>query len=399
MNEDENEMHTDKENSIDKPNENAEEKEYGTNENRRYNPKREQNTLNEFKRNVVLGARNFLIIVVILIVVFVIVGEFVEYIRVFHTFNVIEKIDYAYEGEFTIISPEIDSEQNVNPNGAYIISNNKGITFNAYKDNTSLKTDYDMHLLKSYVTEYKKSTGTDIVCNETYSNWKGTNFLEFKFGMNASTYYDLPKVIDKLYNLNQYIIKQSKKDYAEGYAAYNCEVYINDAVLTFDQNDFVKDLNYCITKSKIEYVNYLHKSNLNDENVPENDMVTFHRPDKLKIYINGEASETVNRSIFGKSIYDNNARYYIEKGEYELYLFDIIDEIDVIDRYNRLSTGKLMTMTYKGKVYNFTNDLDGKQKIDGDNVPHLWGEKLLKEFFGAEIKIDYENESIYLTFE
>ena len=330
--------------------------------------------------------------VIITLIVYIIavnfLGEAIEIKNVFFTYNVKKQLNYMYNGNFTILSPEIDEDANVTPNGVYTIRSDNGIEFNAYKNSSFLKTDYAQYLYKQYVLDYIKKYGDiNLVCKDSTMSYMGTTLYSFEFGIQIDNYNELDKGVKNLYNLCKYINQRAKKDLKFESVSYSPNIYLNNFEGNITENVTDYSLKYYMDKVKIGYVNYLFDNNLSDPNVSEEELIKYHKPQELKVFVNGVACV---RSI-DIGVFECKAQYDISNMEYGISFFKIIQYITSIESYELGYNGSLNNFIYNGKKYYF----DGNTKdISGEKVPYYWTMPMLKSFFGAQINYDFVEKTV-----
>ncbi len=333
----------------------------------------------------------FVIGTIICIAVFIFFKEANEIKNVFFTYNILEQLNYMYKGNFTIISPQIDENANVTPNGLYTVKAENGIVFCAYKSTSILKTDYAQYLYKKYVLDYiEKNKDANIIYEDLTQEYMNTALYYFKFGIRIDSYSKIENAVDELYKLCQYINKKAKKDLDFEATFYTPYIFLNDFEGQMTQDITNYNVEYYINKIKIDYVNYLITNSISDENVTYEDILKFYRPQELKIYVN----DNLCTKASSNGIFECKAQYNINESDYCINMFYIIDLIDSLENYERNYNGALENFVYNGKKYYF----DGrKKKISRNKVPYQWTMKMLQDFFGADINYDLKNEIVKIN--
>ncbi len=188
----------------------------------------------------------------------------------------------------------------------------------------------------------------------------------------------------------KYINKNVEKKLKLAIINYKPFVFIGEfeSNITHDTENY--NLAYYITKIKIDYINYLIKNGLTDENVPPEDMKKYYKPKELVLVIDGKISSGV---FMGKS-FNNTSSYSIKKSDYDINFGYVIEYLDCLEDYKRASTGELMSFDYKGKRYYFEDIKDNK--IIGNKVPYSWTMSMIRDFFDAKVEYDYENSRIII---
>lgn len=280
--------------------------------------------------------------------------------------------------------------------GFYCFKDENGIIFNAYKKDSNLKTDYDQYLIKEYVKEYKeKENKKNIICTEENYSYNGIDFFKFRFGIKIDSYQQIEEVVKELMEIDKYINKKAKKIFTSAtmpVPVYYPEIYLNDFTGEIGHDIEYYDATYYTKKIKIDYINYLHKYNIEDINVSKEDMLNYYKPKTLTVYNNGKKVK-INRNNHNINVYTS---YFIKKSDYAINLHYIIETIEAVDSYNINNIGQLVSFVYNGKQYILDSDLNLKSEIKGSKVPYEWTISNLVDFFDGSVEYDYESENIYL---
>lgn len=281
--------------------------------------------------------------------------------------------------------------------GYYRFKDENGIIFNAYKTKAILTTDYDQFLIKKFVNEYiEKEKKKTIICKEEFDNYKGYEFLKFSFGIKINDYSQIEETVKELMEVNSFINKKAKKIFTSAtmpVPIYYPEIYLNDFVGKIGHDIKYYDDEYYTKKIKIDYINYLHQNNIEDVNVPNEDLLDYYKPEEFIVCVNGK-NVKINRNNQDINVFST---YSIKKGDYFIQLHYIIKNMKNVDDYEFNQSGKLLSFIYKGQEYILDPDLNLKSEIKGNKVPYEWTISKLAEFFDGEAKYDYENKTINLN--
>ena len=137
----------------------------------------------------------------------------------------------------------------------------------------------------------------------------------------------------------------------------------------------------------------MHQNNIEDVNVPNEDLLDYYKPEEFIVCVNGK-NVKINRNNQDINVFST---YSIKKGDYFIQLHYIIKNMKNVDDYEFNQSGKLLSFIYKGQKYILDPDLNLKSEIKGNKVPYEWTISKLAEFFDGEAKYDYENKTINLN--
>lgn len=332
--------------------------------------------------------KNAIIIIVLLLLIIPFWKEAKEYKDVFFTYNVAEQLEYMYHGKFVIISPTFNKEDMVTPNGLYMVKDEKNdITFRAYKQGNILITDYDQYLYKKYVLEYIEKNNIDFLY---YEDTKQQNVNEelywFKFGMKIESFDEIQDAVEKIMKLCQYINQKAKQHFDFEAIQYKPVIILNDFEGYMSSDVTYYTSSYYTNKIKTEYVIYVEENHITDEDITNEIKTQFYKPGNMKLIVNGIkcVTEIGNHTIDVNPLYD----YFIS--DYSVNFGNIIDKLNCLEEYEVASTGKLQSIQYKGKIYQF----DNINEITNKKIPYRWSMSMIKDFFGADIIYDYDNKTI-----
>lgn len=335
--------------------------------------------------------RHLVIAFIVFICIYPIFKEAKEYKDVFFTYNIVEQLDYMYNGDFTIVSPIVDENNRVTPNGLYIIKDNKNnIEFNAYKRGSNLITDYDQYLYKKYILEYLEKNKIEHIYYED-SKQENTNedLYAIKFGIAIDSFDDIDNAVEQLMKLCKFVNKKVSKHLDFESIKYMPIIKLNDFEGYLSQDVTYYDSAYYISKIKTEYVNFIKSNNINDEKITKDIFEQFYKPKDLRLIVDGvKCVKNVGSSTIAVAI-----NYDYMKQDYTTNFGNIIDKLNCLEEYKRGYNGKLIYINYKGRLYYF----DNIQKITRNKIPYEWTMKMIEEFFDAEITYDLDNKTIYIN--
>ena len=342
-------------------------------------------------RRLYVIIRNSVIAVLVLLIIIPFFKEAGEYKNVFFTFNVVEQLDYMYNGKFVIISPTFDENDMVTPNGLYVVKDEKNdITFNAYKHGNTLITDYDQYLYKKYTLEYIEKNKIDyIFFEDTKQQNTNEDLYWFKFGIKIDTFDDIQNSVEKIMELCKYINKKAEQHLDFEVINYKPVIIINDFEGYMSPDITFYTSSYYTNKIKTEYVIYVKENNIKDEIITDEIKKLFYKPNDMKIIVNGIKCV----KVIGSHTIDVYPTYDYFISDYCENFDNIIDKLRCLDEYDIESNGKLKSIKYKGNIYKF----DIINEITNKKIPYRWSMSMIKDFFGAEITYDFDNKIINIT--
>ncbi|MBQ9314256.1 MAG: hypothetical protein IJ220_04535 [Clostridia bacterium] len=311
------------------------------------------------------------------------------------TFNVQDKVDFHFKGSFKLVSPEIDINQDVMPNGYYVFEDKNGIVFNVHKKERFITTDYDDYLYQMYLMDYIKEKQPNNITYETETyDVDGRNFFRFKYGIRLDSYANIDSEIEtKVIELIKYMDKRSKKDFDFEAINYITNVYLNDFSVPIYYHEYNLLGSECVkNKIKVGYLDYLMDKHLTDDDVTQDDIDKYYRPEDLVLIINDK--KITHNSI--NTSYDEMVHFLYDKMDYSINLYTVVKEMEsmpfTIEWTTSKLTGSLVSFVYNGKTYYLDGDLYMTQK--GNRVSYTWTIKMLEDFFGARAVYDYDNKQV-----
>lgn len=343
----------------------------------------ERNKKKQLRAKVIIVRNSIIILIaifVLLVLHSIISPRLNEYKYKNLTFNILDKIQYNFNGEFEVIAPTIDITKDVTPNVLYKIKDKNGIIFTVHRDKQFISTDYDQYLYKMYLMDYMKVNDSE---NIKYEDLKiervGGEYYSLKFGVKISSYSNLDEELNKVYDLIKYIDSRAKRDFKNYDIYFDTEIYLNHFTDKIKHTIFLYDTEYNSNKLKIDYINYLVENKIMDVDVPKEDFDKYYRPSKMVLIMNGN---TIT----------DNVSFYFYTMSYAVPFTRIISSIKCIDNYVLKKDGELYSFSYKNKDYYYDSGLN--QQIKGNKVSGYWSMKMLQEFFNAEVNYDYDNKTI-----
>ena len=358
----------------------------------------ERNERMRARNKQILIKRGIFLIIIVLISILVIYPIF----KMMHdfrlenlTFNVQDKVDFHFKGSFKLVSPEIDINQDVMPNGYYVFEDKNGIVFNVHKKERFITTDYDDYLYQMYLMDYIKEKQPNNITYETETyDMDGRSFFRFKYGIRLDSYANIDSEIEtKVLEIIKYMDKRSKKDFDFEAINYTTNVYLNDFSVPIYYHEYNLLGNECVkNKIKVEYLNYLMDNHLTDNDVTQEDIDKYYRPEDLLLFIN---DKKITHSNINTS-YDEMVHFLYDKMDYSINLYTAVKEMEsmpfTIEWTTSKLTGSLVSFVYNRKTYYLDGDLYMTQK--GNRVSYTWTIKMLEDFFGAKAVYDYNNKTV-----
>ena len=342
-------------------------------------------------RRLYVIIRNSIIAVLLLSIIIPILKKMGDFRKENFTYNVMDKIDFHFKGKFEIISPTIDENQDVMPDGYYTVKDQNGIIFKVRKRKTTISTDYDYYLYRMYILDYINNNSIDYITYESKENDMDSNsFFSFNYGIRLNSYNNIDNEINnKVISLIKYMEKRCKKDFDFEAIGFKTNVYLNDFSVPIYYYEYnLQGKETIFNKIKVEYINYLIDNHITDTNVSEVDIQKYYKPNELKVLVNNMPSTHVSMS----SEYDNYAHFDYDKMDYRINLYAVIKSLNNIEYTTSSITGYLVSFNYNGTTYSLDGNLYLERK--GKRFSYTWTIQMLQDFFNAEINYDYDNKTI-----
>ena len=332
--------------------------------------------------------RYSLIVFIILAIVYPIFKETKEYKDVFFTYNVVEQLNYMYNGDFTIISPTIEEDDYRTPDGLYIIQDNKNvIEFKAYKQKTILTTDYDQYLYKKYILDYiEKNNIQGFFWEDAKQENVNYDLYLFKFGVKINDFSQIDESVNQLFALNKYVNKNVAKHLDFQATSYKPVIIIDGFEGYMSQDVTYHDEHYYANKIKIEYVVYLKDNGF----VLDSEMIqNYYKPSDMSLFVDGKRNE----AYVGNSVVPTHLVYDYSRNDYLVNLGQIMDKMKCIEEYKKENTGKSKYIIYKGNTYYF----DDIKEINGNHIPYEWTMTMIQDFFEVAVEYNFDSKTITIS--
>ncbi len=332
--------------------------------------------------------RYSLIVFIILAIVYPIFKETKEYKDVFFTYNVVEQLNYMYNGDFTIISPTIEEDDYRTPDGLYIIQDNKNvIEFKAYKQKTILTTDYDQYLYKKYILDYiEKNYIQGFFWEDAKQENVNYDLYLFKFGVKINDFSQIDESVNQLFALNKYVNKNVAKHLDFQATSYKPVIIIDGFEGYMSQDVTYHDEHYYANKIKIEYVVYLKDNGF----VLDSEMIqNYYKPSDMSLFVDGKRNE----AYVGNSVVPTHLVYDYSRNDYLVNLGQIMDKMKCIEEYKKENTGKSKYIIYKGNTYYF----DDIKEISGNHIPYEWTMTMIQDFFEMAVEYNFDSKTITIS--
>ena len=306
--------------------------------------------------------------------------------------NIMNALESEFKGNFTILSSEKEKKGNI----TYLISDNNGIEFKAYKSGTTRVFDYQDKLAQKYILEYLEenhlSQNEKLFIEEQPHPISGSEFHHICIVM-AIDHFDeiesITRTMNDLYHtVCQKIASHTKDSSASMYALLrfgDVDVqFLNIAHLPIEQ---------LLTSVKTLYVNNMKANKIIDTTIADEDVQKYWHPEELIIYINNEPVIKTNSSMFGTTRTHQTVHYRMDKEDYYINLPKVLLQIPNVTNIDKSTTGLVFGFTYENNNYTF----DGKlEKIKGSKLPYDISLTEFKELFHANIKTEFETESLFI---
>lgn len=278
-------------------------------------------------------------------------------------------------------------EQNTDQNGVgtYVMTpkKNQDIIFYVYSSGRNIKEDYSQRRLKYYIEHCEDTDLTEALTIQSNTEEEnGISFLKYEVTIDISSYEELEKAVKQAYDLTEYLKKQDETMYEfigirkdSFYYSVNCEN-------TLSYSDVLKEAKYT-------YFNCMKEKKDSFSEQERQEFKEIWKPKELQIIVNGK-EVTDGFGDFAKVNYRPVEEYY-----YFTNMSDVIrnvESIKIVEEKNRA----IQKIEYKGEVYELE---PGPAKRKKNKLPMEGNVEMLKDFFGAEIIYDDENEKIEITIE
>lgn len=296
----------------------------------------------------------------------------------FAVYDVITQLRNEYNGKFKIISKTSSSNSS---DGEFKVMDQNNIVFTTYKTGGSNTNDYVDYLIQNWFLEYiEKKPNDKFVYSGDYEN-NESGLFKFTFGEKIEKYYEIDQAVKDLVRLNEYIGKKFNKVVKGKERTWKTCLFINSYTCTIKESD-KNNVDSCIYKAKLDYVEYLHDNNLKDRYMLNGEFEKMYKPAKVKIYINGAETQ-----VF--------ASYDYEKMTYKVYFEELAEMIPTIDSITKSKDGSIHSITYNGIEMLFDKNV---REVKKNKLPYLWELQLFEDLLNAEVELNYDEKKVYLVF-
>lgn len=246
---------------------------------------------------------------------------------------------------------------------------NLEITFKAIRNSaTSYQDDYTDQSQKYFFEKWDSPNKNIFQIEDSIKE----GFLEYSMYIEIKQYTQLEKAVKEISNFISY----TGKWYQPSWMIY-LKVQDNRIVTDYHSGMSAEDRE---NEYKRRYVNYVMKNSLEQE-IPEQMLERYWRPDHLTVILNGEKLES--KDIFG---------YYMSyfDGAYFLPLDNIF-----LEKIPELTMGKSKTFTYKEKTYTITSNTN----LNKNELAYNATKEDVENVFQANIQMDYQQEQVIIQIE
>lgn len=303
-------------------------------------------------------------------------------------------ITSKYNGNFTIISKEVDSKKNM----TYVIADENGIEFKARKTLNTRTDDYDGYILKKLIDEYLEKNNlkndSDIEIKDESFSINNSDFYKVTVNFYFENYSELEDVTKTLFNMHDGISKEFNKYVKKFYPALFFNLCSNDYILS-SYNFIYNDIDTAITEVKRNYISYVMQNNVTDDTLSIEDINTYWNPSNLKIYINDEPIVQSYSSMIGINKSPVTSSYRASEGKYYINIPKVIEYIPNVSNIEKLVNDHLVGFDYNDKHFEFDGNL---KELKDNKLPYDLNLNDFSRFFNAKITIDFENEDLYIRF-
>ncbi len=223
------------------------------------NAKKFSKMANIFSFTVITPIMIITLVLTIIILLFLVV--FFHHLKVDTETEILQQLKNEYSRDFVIVEENIISDKLK----IYKISpkNNKNIVFKAVQSNFKQHNDYKEYLIKDAIQAYLNTlNGTNIKVADSTTLSNNQQYYKLKYGINISTYSELPDAVKEIYNCNDYISKKLKKEFKNINFYFNGYLSLNNWTTEISNNIYNKSLDTYIYEAQHSYIEYLKSNNL-----------------------------------------------------------------------------------------------------------------------------------------
>lgn len=302
--------------------------------------------------------------------------------------NIMNAIESEFKGKFTILSSEKDRKGNV----TYLISDNNGIEFKAYKSGSTRRFDYQDKLTKKYLLEYLEENhlteNENIFIEEQPYTADNSQFSHTSIVMVINSFSKIEDTTKQMNQLYKAVCKKVAKHTQDSSASIYAYIRSRDLNINFLNVSYLSD-EKLVARIKTMYVNDIQKNKITDLTITEKDIEKYWHPDELMIYINNEAVMQTFSNMFGTTRTHQAAHYNAEKEQYYLNVRRALSYIPGVINIQQAPTGLVFGFSYQGNDYSFDGNLTSAK---GFKLPYDISITDFENIFHAKITMDFEAE-------
>lgn len=304
--------------------------------------------------------------------------------------NIMNAIESEFKGKFTILSSEKDKKGNA----TYLISDNDGIEFKAYKSGSTRTYDYQDKLTQKYILEYLKEKhlveNENLFLEEQSYTVNNSPFSHTSVVMIVNQFSEVENIAKQMSELYRNVCKKVAKHTKDSSASIYAYIRSGDLNINFLNVSYLSD-EKLVTHIKTLYVNHVQKNKLSDVSITKKDIEKYWHPESLDIYINNEPVMQTFTSMFGTTRTQQIAHYNIEQEHYYMNLRRMLPYIPGVTDIQQASTGLVFGFQYQGNNYSFDSDL---KSVKGFKLPYDISIAEFEKIFPAKITMDFETERL-----
>ena len=292
-------------------------------------------------------------------------------------------IENFYDEKFKVLSEEKRDKISI-----YKMSpeTNPNIVFTVYQKGKSINDDYQSQAYKYFVENIvDEEIRKKLVIDETQSNTNGVNLMYYHAFLEPTDFEQIEECTETMYKIWNESKAQGEKVFLNIASCSMIRIDKYYSSVQYSNGDNLEDLK---VKEKYEYLNYIKQNNIQDSSIPKEELENY-KPLYLHASINGEdikikIGETVE--CFYSAEYDPIVK------SYKINLPSIFKCTDKFKTHRNLA-GSITSFKFNGKKYKLDY---GINEVKGNSFPLQCNVTYLQQYFGANIRYDYEKELIYI---
>lgn len=294
-------------------------------------------------------------------------------------------VEEFYDEKFEVISEEKQDKISIYKMRP---KENPEIVFTMYQKGQTINDDYQSQAYKYFVENIvDEEIRKELVIDVRQSNTNGVNLLYYHAFLEPTGFEQIEECTEEMYKIWNESKAQGEKVFLNIASCSMIRIDKYYSSVQYGNGDNLEDLK---VKEKYEYLNYIKQNNIQDSSIPKEELENY-KPLYLHASINGEdikikIGETVE--CFYSAEYDPIVK------SYKINLPSIFKCTDKFKTHRNLA-GSITSFKFNGKKYKLDY---GINEVKGNSFPLQCNVTYLQQYFGANIRYDYEKELIYIDF-